>query len=97
MNLTPLTAGKVSGTGTVKMIGRTGNGGTLGGVLITTDSSTAGVVILRKDNATGDIIFDISTVPPIFVTAPIRVNDTDTIYFDISGANASAMLYEWND
>jgi hypothetical protein len=97
MNILPLTEGKIAGTGTVKLTGHHTEGGVIGGVLISTDNSNAAAVILRKDNSSGAKLFDISTKTALFITAPIMVADTDTIYYDISGTGASAMLYEWND
>jgi len=97
MNLTALTAGKVSSTGTVTLAGQHGAGGTIGGVLITTDGSNAAVVVLKEDDTNGTILFDISTKSPMFVVGPIRSGNTASIYYSITGTGASAMLYEWND
>ena len=96
MNLTPLTAGKVAGTGTLMLTGQHGAGGTVGGVLISTDGTNAAVVILRENDSSGRIIFDVSSKTPQFPVAPLRL-ETDKVYYDISGTGASAMLYEWND
>ncbi len=97
MKLTPLTAGTISGTGTVTLEGQFGNAGTIGGVLITADGTNDATVTLRKDTATGTILFDIVTKSPIFVSGPFRSDSTKTIYYTISGTGASAMLYEWHD
>lgn len=96
MNLTPLTAGKIAGTGTVQLQGSHEEGGLFGGALLTADGTNACVVVIRKDNSSGEILFDVSSKTPFFATAPIRVDGTKTLYYSITGTNASAMLYEWN-
>ncbi len=97
MKLLPLTAGAVAGSNTVTLTGQVSAAGTIGGVLISTDGTNAAVVVLRKNDGSGTILFDISTKTPIFVVAPIRVDDTVTVHYAISGTGASAMLYEWHD
>lgn len=97
MKLLPLTAGAVAGANTVTLTGQVGDAGTIGGVLITTDGTNAADVVLRKNDGAGAILFDISTKTPIFVVAPIKVDDTATVHYTISGTGAAAMLYEWHD
>ena len=86
------TAGALTSDGTLTCESRI-----LGGVLITTDGTTAVTVICRKDNSGGDQVFDLSTKSPIFVTGPISLGTTQTLYYNVSGANGAAMFYEWVD
>lgn len=88
MLLRPLTAGKVSGTGTVTLESRI-----LGGVLITTDNTNAAAVVVRATDSSGAKVFDLSTLSPGFHIAPLQA--AAQIYYDISGTGASAMLFEW--
>ena len=97
MNLTPLTNGAQTNTGTAELISSVNKGGVIGGVLITADGSNDATVILRENNSTGFILFEIVTKSPLFITAPIRSGNTNIIYYSITGTNATAMLYEWND
>jgi hypothetical protein len=94
MLLKPATEASVAGTGTTVLESRI-----LGGVLITADGTNNAVVTLRKDNSAGRIIYQITTKSPLFTTGPISIRDSNvtsqTIYYDVSGTGASAMLYEW--
>lgn len=89
MLLRPLSAGKISGTGTLDLT----HGQALGGVVISTDGTNAAAVILRKTNASGEKIFDISTKTPLAALAPMEA--AATVYYDITGTGASAMIYEY--
>ena len=94
MLLKPLSSGKISGTGTVSL-GVDAAGGILGAVLISADGTNSAVVILRKDNASGEKLFDFDTITSQMVIAPIQMDGTITLYYDITGTGATAMLYEW--
>ena len=83
--------GRMAGTGTFKLEGSP----ILGGVNISADSSNVAVVTVRKDDANGDIIFDQSTKSPLFVSAPFLA--TKVCYFSITGVNAEAQFYQWQE
>ena len=88
MLLQPLTNGKVTGTGTVKMYGMG-----LGGVLVSTDGTNAAVVLIYDSaDATGDKLFDLSSKTPGAFLVPVQVT-SGSIYYNISGTGASAQLY----
>ena len=89
MILKPITDGKVAGTGTLTLESRI-----LGGILVSSDGTNAAVIIIRNDDASGTRFFDISTKAPGLIIGPIKA-DSDTIYYSITGTNASAQLYEW--
>lgn len=85
-----LTNGTISGTGTLTV-----DGYKIGAVLLTTNNSNAATVTLRRDNATGKKLFDLSSVTTIWVAGPISTEETQTVYYSISGTGATAQLYEW--
>jgi hypothetical protein len=91
MFLRPLTDGKVSGTGTinVKDIGVKALK-----VLVSTNNSAAAVVLLRKNNATGEKIFDLSSITAgDYPFQPVLLENTDVVYYDITGTGAAAQIY----
>lgn len=91
MLLRSLTAGKISGTGTVTVPSRL-----VGAILVSTDGTNAAAIVLRKENASGAIIFDLSSkTPGFFGPFPLESGNTSTLYHDISGTGASAQLYEY--
>jgi len=92
MLLKALTNGAISGTGevTVKSL-------KIGGILVTTDNSAQGTVILKRNDTNGKRIFDITTTTTIWVGAPFSTEETETVYFDVSGAGCQAQIYEWVD
>jgi len=90
----PITAGAVTGTGTIIL--KSGRPATFGGVMLNADGTNAGSVIIRDLNSTGDIILDVSSVISSPVFAPFRV-PSGTIYYAITGTGADAQLYEWLD
>ncbi len=90
MKLRKLTAGRISGTGTIFV-----ESYTIGGVLISTDNTNAAAVTLRRNNATGAQIIDISTITSMWITGPFDLEGTNDLYYSISGTGATAQLYEW--
>jgi len=90
MQLRAMTNGSVSSTGTLTL-----KTGIVGGVIISTNNTNAAVVVLRRDNASGKQLFSMSTVTAVGVFAPIWMENTETLYYDISGTGASAQIYEW--
>jgi hypothetical protein len=90
MILRPLSSGKISGTGTIPCHSRI-----FGGTAISADGTNTAAVVIRENNSMGKIIFEISSKIPFPFTAPIEMRGTNVLYYDISGTNGSAMLYEW--
>ena len=82
--------GAVTSTGTFTVAN-----GIVGGVLITADGTNNATVILRKDDANGKQLFDLVTKSPTFVAAPIGMEGTRTLYYNVSGTGAAAQLFEW--
>jgi len=93
--LTDLTGGAVSGTGTVVLQGHHQTGGVFGAAAITTDGTNAAVIQIRKNNASGDLLLDVSTKQPMIETSLIRVSDTQVIYYSVTGTGAKVQLFEW--
>ena len=89
MVLNPVTAGTISGTGTVAV-----QSGILGAVLLTANGTNDATVVLRKDNSSGAIVYNLVSKAPLFTAGPIRI-DSQSLYYSISGTGASAQLYEW--
>lgn len=87
MRLHTLTDGAVTSTGTLTMV----QGG-FGGALITTDGTNAAVVTVTESS--GRKIFDISTLNPGFIIAPIH-SSSNVVTYAITGTNAKAQFYEW--
>ncbi|MDD5189463.1 MAG: hypothetical protein PHE50_00290 [Dehalococcoidales bacterium] len=91
MFLRNLTDGKITGTGTIDI---TNSGCKAIKVLISTNNSAAAAVIIRKDGPLGQKIFDMSTITAgDFPYQAVLVDNTNTIYYDISGTAASAQIY----
>jgi hypothetical protein len=90
MQLRALTNGAVTSTGTLYV-----QSGTVGGLLITTNNTNAAVVTLRRDDANGKQLIYISTITTMWITAPITMEETTTLYYSVSGTGASAQIYEW--
>lgn len=82
--------GALAGTGTLVCESRV-----MGGVLITADGTNNATVIVRKDNSAGKQIFDLVTKSPIFITGPIALDGSQTLYYDVSGTGAAAQFFEW--
>lgn len=82
--------GAVTSTGTFTVAN-----GIVGGVLITADGTNNATVILRRNNSTGKQLFDLVTKAPTFVAAPIGMEGTTTLYYDVSGTGAAAQFFEW--
>ena len=89
MFLREVSGGQISGTGTLTLGSKT-----LGGLNIYSDGTNAAVLVLRKDTSGGDIVYQISTLSLIFPVAPIYLG-TETLYYSITGTNATAEVYEW--
>ena len=90
MIITALNDGSVLGTGTVTV-----DSGILGGVLITTDGTNAVTVILKRDDNDGKVIFQLVTDSTQFIKAPISLEDTTQLYYDVAGTGAAAQLFQW--
>ena len=91
ISISPLTDGKVTGTGTLTVPSMT-----LGGIVITADGTNAAVVKLQKDDASGDILLEVSSNTSFAVIAPIATL-TSSVYYSITGTGASAQIYQWNE
>ena len=87
--LREISGNQISGTGTLVC-----NSRVLGGVNIVADGTNAATVVIRKDSSTGAIIFSTQVKSPYFPIAPILA-DTNTLYYSITGTNATAEIYEW--
>lgn len=92
MLLKSLTNGPVVGGGTLDLKSLKA-----GGVLITTDNTNAGTVVIRMDGPSGKIVFQVSTVSSAFFGLPLYLEGSEVLYYNISGTNCSAQLYEWID
>jgi hypothetical protein len=91
MFLRSLTNGKIAGTGTINV--KDLNVKALK-VLISTNNSAAAAVILRKNDASGEKIFDISTITAgDYPFQPVLLENTDVVYYDITGTGAAAQIY----
>ena len=90
MVLRKLTNGAVTSTGTVTV-----QSGILGGVLITTNNTNAVTVVCHRDDASGQQILDISTVTAMFITGPFDMEQTQSLYYSVSGTGGAAQFYEW--
>jgi hypothetical protein len=82
--------GSLTGTGTLTCESRI-----MGGVLITADGTNNATVIARRLNSAGKIVFKIVTKSPLFTTGPIGLEDTQALYYDVSGTGAAAQFFEW--
>ncbi len=83
----------VSDTGSVEC-----GSGTFGGVVVSTDGVNQAVILVRETDASGRIVFEIETVNSGSIHAPYYVDKHDaTLYYDISGTNAKAQLFEWRE
>ena len=85
-----LTNGSVVGTGTVKC-----ESYIIGGILVSVDGTNVATVILRRDNAEGKQIIKIATKTAMWISAPFSMEDTQTVYYAVTGTGAAAQLYEW--
>lgn len=94
MLLRPITDGSISGTGVASCPSRI-----IGGVLVSADGTNAATIILRTNDSSGKRFFHVVVKSPVFITGPFGAIDgnasTPNVYYDISGTNASAQLYEW--
>jgi hypothetical protein len=81
----------ITGTGTVAL--SSGNK-LIGGFALNTDGTNAGVIILRDGSVSGDILVDRSSVTNLESYFPLECK-SGSVYYDISGTNADAQLYEW--
>ena len=82
--------GAVTGTGTFPVAL-----GMLGGVLITADGTNNATVILRREDSTGKQVFDLVTKSPTFIAAPIGLEGSKVLYYNVSGTGAAAQFFEW--
>lgn len=95
MYLRPLTNGAVAGTGylNVKDLGVKAIK-----VMLNTNNSAAGVVVIRKTNGDqgltdGQKILDISSITAgDFPTQPVLLEQTDWLYYSITGTAATAEI-----
>ena len=90
MLLKAINNGAVAGTATV-----TCESGVLGGVLVTTDGTNAAVITVQKDTAAGKKVFDISSLVPVFIKAPMTLEGTTSMYYSVTGTGAKAQFFEW--
>lgn len=90
-DIKPLTIDTVSGTtGTLNL---TSSNSKFGGFDLNCDGTNIGTLIVRDSDATGRILVKTSTKVGKIAFGPIPCSRT--IYYSISGTNASAFLYEW--
>jgi hypothetical protein len=87
----PLTDDQVTGTGTIVFKEQ---GELFGGFDLSCDGTNAGILIVRDTGASGKILIKTSSIVGKVGFAPIPCSGT--IYYDVSGTGASAMLYEWD-
>ncbi|MCP4451605.1 MAG: hypothetical protein GY809_09105 [Planctomycetes bacterium] len=90
MLLKAITNGSVTSTGTV-----TCESGIVGGVLVTTDNTNQGTVILRRDTSGGKQIIEIKSVTSMWIAGPFSMEETDQLYYSVTGTGCEAQLYEW--
>lgn len=90
MILKPLSDGRISGTGQLKLDNRI-----FGGAIISADGTNAAIVSIKNDDEFGKTIFSISTKSPAAVFGPFQ--GSESIYYSVSGTGATAQLYEWVD
>lgn len=87
--LTPLSAGAISGTGTLQL-----SGDTFGGIVVNTNGTDPATVVVRDENVSGAILAQLSGPNPAPLLAPIHA-PSGVVYYDIGGTGVTAMLYEW--
>ena len=90
MLLKAINNGAVTSTGTV-----TCESTVMGGVLITTDNTNAGTVLVHRVGSGGKQILDISTITTMWITGPFSLEESDQLYYSVSGTGCSAQFYEW--
>ena len=90
MLLKAINNGGVTSTGTVTCESKI-----LGGILITTDNTNAAGIILRRDTSGGKQIIDISTITTMWISGPFSLEETDQLYYAVTGTGAAVQLYEW--
>ena len=90
MLIKALTDGRVSGTGSLTV-----GSGILGGILITTDGVTAVTVLAKRVNSGGKTIVSVTTAIPMFIAGPFSLEDSDTVYYSVSGTGGEAQFYQW--
>ena len=88
-NVKPLFDGLKTGAGTVEM-----DGYLFGGCDLNTDGSNVGTVEVREDSASGKLLLHTKSAVGKTPVAPFK-SQSKTIYYNISGTGADAMLYEW--
>jgi len=66
-----------------------------GGCLITTDNSTVGTVILQRENSDGKELMKIATATSMWINGPFSMENTDKLYFSVTGSGCKVYLYEW--
>lgn len=84
----PLTAGRISGTGTLVC-----EQPRVGGFLLSSDGTNSGTWTIRKNNATGAILFEQTGKSPLAAFTAIELEDTSVLYYSVSGTGAGVMLY----
>jgi hypothetical protein len=87
MLLRPLGA-KFAGTGVLIRM----NGSVFGGALISSDSVNA--VTVTISDITGEIIFDVTSLQPMFFCAPIQCGSNE-LFATCSGTGGAVQLFEW--
>ena len=90
MILRRLTAGSITGTGTLTVESQI-----VGGILLTADGTNAASVTLQRDTSGGTKIIELSSTISMWISGPFGMEETETLYYAISGTGGSAQLYEW--
>jgi hypothetical protein len=88
MLLRPLGA-KFAGTGVLIRM----NGSVFGGALVSSNSVNA-VTVTISDKKTGEIIFDVTSLQPMFFCAPIQCGGNELLA-TCSGTGGIVQLFEW--
>lgn len=78
-------------TGTITLT----SGAKFGGFDMSTDGTNSGTIVIRNDSATGRILINSDSAFGKVLIAPIP--SSNTIYYSISGTNATVQLFEWRD
>ena len=81
--------GALTGTGGLTLT----QGFLIGGILVNADGTNAATVTIQEVNSAGKTLFSYTSKQPQFIRGPFRSN-SQTLYYSVSGTNASLEVFE---